>query len=266
MTGAPNRAALDEVLADLAIESDLLDAMVAPLDEHGWHLATPADGWDVALQIAHLAWTDEVAVLAATGAPAWRQVVDDAMQDPTGFVDRAASRVAAAGPEKLLHRWRSARTSLTDTLASYPDGQKISWFGPPMSATSMATARFMETWAHSLDVADALGVPVTPSDRIRHVVHLGVRTRDFAFRTHGLEAPAEPFRVELEAPGGGVWTFGPQDATQVVRGPAYDFCLLVTQRAHREDLGLAARGQDAARWLEIAQAFAGPPGRGRERR
>jgi hypothetical protein len=27
---------------------------------------TPAEGWDVATQVAHLIWTDEVAVLAAT--------------------------------------------------------------------------------------------------------------------------------------------------------------------------------------------------------
>lgn len=263
MTRTASRAKLDEVLADLAIESDLLDAMVSPLDEHGWHLATPADGWDVAHQIGHLAWTDEVAVLAAAKAHKWEQVVDDAMRDPSGFVDRAASRGAVAAPETLLRRWRSARTSLADTLASYPDGQKISWFGPPMSATSMATARFMETWAHSLDVADALGVAVSPSDRIRHVAHLGVRTRDFAFLTHGLDMPTEQFRVELDAPGGDVWTFGPQDAGQVVRGPAYDFCLLVTRRRHRNDLALDAHGKDVARWLEIAQAFAGPPGRGR---
>jgi mycothiol maleylpyruvate isomerase-like protein len=32
------------------------------------------------------------------------------------------------------------------------------WFGPPMSPTSMATARFMETWAHGLDVYAALGI------------------------------------------------------------------------------------------------------------
>jgi hypothetical protein len=46
--------------------------------------------------------------------------------------------------------------------------------------------------------------------------------------------------------------------------PAYDFCLLVTQRRHRDDPDLVATGPDADRWLDIAQAFAGPPGNGRE--
>jgi uncharacterized protein (TIGR03084 family) len=132
-----------------------------------------------------------------------------------------------------------------------------------MSPTSMATARLMETWAHSLDVQDALGRRAEPTDRIRHVAHLGVRTRDFAYGVRGLEPPAEPFRIELTAPSGATWTFGPADAAQHVTGPAYDFCLLVTQRVHRRDTGLVATGPDADRWLDIAQCFAGPSGEGR---
>jgi hypothetical protein len=38
----------------------------------------------------------------------------------------------------------------------------------------------------------------------------------------------------------------------------------VTQRRHRDDLDLVAVGPDADRWLDVAQAFAGPPGEGRE--
>ena len=66
-----------------------------------------------------------------------------------------------------------------------------------MSATSMATARLMETWAHGLDVHDALGARPAPTDRVRHVAHLGVVTRDHAFTTRGETPPAEPFRVVL---------------------------------------------------------------------
>jgi uncharacterized protein (TIGR03084 family) len=132
-----------------------------------------------------------------------------------------------------------------------------------MSPTSMATARFMETWAHSLDVHEALGAEPVVDDRIRHVAHLGVRTRDFAFGVHGQEPPSVEFHVSLTAPSGEVWEWGPADAGQSVTGPAYDFCLLVTQRRHRSQLALEATGPDADRWLDIAQAFAGPPGNGR---
>jgi uncharacterized protein (TIGR03084 family) len=121
----------------------------------------------------------------------------------------------------------------------------------------------METWAHGQDVADAVGVVRPPTDRLRHVVRIGVRARDFAFGVHGLTPPSEEFRVELRAPSGELWTYGPEAAPQRVTGPALDFCLLVTQRAHRTDLAVEAVGPDADRWLDIAQAFAGPPGAGR---
>ena len=254
---------LDDLLADLRAEGDRLWSAVAGLDEDGWRTPTPAEGWDVATQVAHLAWTDEVAVLAATDKAGWDAVVLDALADPDGFVDREALALGRLAPQALLARWGAARESLGRTLRAHPDGEKIPWFGPPMSPASMATARFMETWAHSLDVHATLGIDATPTDRIRHVAHLGVRTRNFAHSVHGLDAPEEEFRVELVAPSGDTWAWGPEDAAQRVAGSAYDFCLLVTQRVHRDDTDLVATGADAERWLGIAQAFAGPPGAGR---
>ena len=255
---------LDDVLADLAAEGDQLEDLVVPLDEAGWRTPTPAAGWDVAHQVAHLAWTDETAVLAATDREAWDATVLQAAANPDGFVDEEAARGAAVPPAELLTRWRAARAALAEALGALPEGTRIPWYGPPMSATSMATARFMETWAHARDVAAALGVELPPADRVRHVVHLGVRTRDFAYRNRGLEPPAEEFRISLTLPGGDEMTFGPEGAAQTVTGAAYDFALVVTQRLHPADADLTATGDDARQWLDLAQAFAGPPGRGRD--
>lgn len=254
---------LDDLIADLKAEGDQLWNAVAGLDEAAWRTPTPAAGWDVATQVAHLLWTDEVATLAATDKAGWDAVVLQAMEDPTGFVDTAALEVARLSPPALLARWGKARTALTDALRGFPAGEKMPWFGPPMSPASMVTARFMETWAHSLDVYEALDSVPEPTDRIRNVAHLGVRTRGFAFTVHQLEPPAEEFRIELKAPSGEIWTWGPEEAAQSVRGSAYDFCLLVTQRVHRDDTDLVAVGDDAETWLTIAQAFAGPAGEGR---
>jgi uncharacterized protein (TIGR03084 family) len=254
---------LDVVLADLAAEDDRLDALVADLPETRWRTPTPAPGWDVATQIAHLAWTDEAGHVAATDPQGWDALVRAALADPARVADDAALAGGAEAPSLILERWRSARRTLAETLRRYPDRQRIPWYGPPMSATSMATARFMETWAHGLDVHQALDAEPEVTDRIRHVAHLGVRARDFAFSLRGSKPPAEEFRVDLTAPSGGLWSWGPEDAAQTVTGPAYDFCLLVTRRINRADTALVATGLDADRWLDIAQAFAGPPGEGR---
>ena len=258
---------LDDLLLDLTAEGDRLRAVVADLPGSAWESDTPAAGWTVATTIAHLLWTDEAAVLAARAhedkAP-WDELVLAGMADPTGFVDAAALEIGRLTPAEILTRWDAGRPALADALRAVPEGQKMPWFGPPMSAASMVTARFMETWAHSLDVFDALGLTPERTDRIKHVAHIGVRTRGFSFVNAGQDVPAAEVRVELTAPSGEVWSWGPDDAPEAVRGSAYDFCLLATQRVHRADTDLVAEGPGADAWLDLAQCFAGPAGGGRE--
>lgn len=253
----------ESIVADLRAESDGLDALVAPLSADRWADPTPAPGWSIAHQIGHLLWTDRVALTSVTDEAGFAGVLKAAAADPTGLVDAGAEELAALPPSELLADWRATRGRLHEALLLVPAERKLPWFGPPMSAASMATARLMETWAHGLDVADALGIKRAATDRLRSIAHLGVRTRDYAFSVNNLPAPAEPFLVELRGPGGDTWTWGPPNALQRVTGSAEDFCYLVTQRRPLGALDITADGPDAQRWLEIAQAFAGPPGAGR---
>ena len=211
----------------------------------------------------HLAWTDECAIAAATDKDAWDLLVLQALEDPEGFVDVEAEKGARASGAEILARWEKGRDALQQVLREVPEGTKIPWYGPPMSATSMATARFMETWAHGRAVAAALGEELPVDDSVRHVAHLGVRTRDYSFLARELQPPTEEFRVTLTLPSGEVADYGPEDAPQSVTGSAHDFALLVTQRVNRADTDLVASGDDADAWLSVAQAFAGPPGDGR---
>lgn len=252
------------LLDDLRVEGDDLDELVADLPADRWATPTPAAGWTVAHQIGHLLWTDRAALTAIGDPDAFTVAARAALTDPTGFVDKGAAEQAARPPAELLADWRGNRRDLAAALAAVPAGTKILWYGPPMGAASMATARLMETWAHGGDVAAALGVTRSPTARLRHIAHLGVRTRDFAFTVHDRTPPTEPFRIRLDAPDGTTWEWGPADAAQSVTGPAHDFCGLVTQRVHRADTALVATGRDADEWLGLAQAFAGPPGAGRD--
>ena len=127
------------VLVDLAVEGDRLDALVADLSDDQWRTATPAEGWDVAHQVAHLAWTDEVAVKAATDKSAWDALVMEALDDPEGFVDAEADRLSALPPAELLARWREARARLADTLLALPEGAKL----PP----ALEERRWFLTWS-----------------------------------------------------------------------------------------------------------------------
>ncbi len=69
----PTRA---ELLGDLVAEEAELAALLAPLSAAQWDRATPAAGWQVRDQVAHLAMGEDLATLAAT--------------DERGFADRLA--------------------------------------------------------------------------------------------------------------------------------------------------------------------------------
>lgn len=248
------------VIADLEAESEQVDSWVAPLDADGWATVTTPEGWTVAHQVGHLAWTDEASLTAIEDPEAFAGGLKAAAANPTGFADEGAEAWSRLPAPELLDRWRDGRARLATALSKRPHDEKIAWYGPPMSPTSMATARIMETWAHSHDVAGALGITPPQTDRCRHVCHLGVRTRGFAYMMRGGTAPDVDVYVELSGPGGDVWTWGDPEAQQRVTGSGYDFALLATRRRHVDDVDVHAEGDDAAHWLTIIQAFAGLPG------
>jgi len=257
-------ADLGVILGDLDAETRTIDDVVAGLPASDWARSTPSAGWTIAHQIAHLAWTDGKALIAAAHPEDWQAEVERLLTAGEKYVDEGADDVAQQPPRELLETWRAGRKALADALQAVPDGQKLPWYGPPMSAASMVTARMMETWAHGQDIFDALGLTREPTARLWHIARFGTRTRDFAYKLNSLAPPAEEFRVELTAPDGTTWAFGPEDAGQKLTGSALGFCLVVTQRRHPADTDLVAHGADVEEWLGIAQAFAGPPGSGRE--
>jgi len=122
----------------------------------------------------------------------------------------------------------------------------------------------METWSHGLDIVDVTHVGRPDTDRLRHVAFLGVRARPFSYTNRGLRPNDAPIRVELVAPSGALWVMGEESGTDRVSGTATDFCRVVTQRRNLADTGLRVEGAAAREWMEIAQAFAGPPGAGRK--
>ncbi len=255
---------MSALAGDVAAETSVTRGLVAGLSEDGWRTPTPAVGWSISDQIGHLAYFDEMAVKSAVRPEEF--TADLAAAQASGAVtdpDALAAQYRDRSGAQILAWFDAARAGLLGTFAGLDPGVRVPWFGPAMSAASSLTARFMETWAHTQDIADALGVARDPTDRVRHVAHIGVGARAFSYAVRGLPAPDVPVHVALTAPSGAIWTWGPADAADRVSGPALDFCLLVTQRRHRDDLGLAVEGPAARQWMAIAQAFAGPPGAGR---
>lgn len=247
---------MEEICHDLDQEQQSLDEIVAGLSEEEWLAPTPAEGWDIKDTIIHLIHADMAAHLAVVDAEGFQRAKHDMTSG--GFEGVFGGRGERSGPETLTW-WREERARMLAAFAARGPKDRIPWFGPDMSTLSFATARLMETWSHGQDVADTLGVTIPATDRLRHVAHIGVSTRGWSYVNRGQEVPAGAVRVELTSPSGQVWTWGPDDAVDRVTGTALDFCLLVTQRRHRDETALVAEGPLAVEWMSIAQAFAGPP-------
>ena len=258
---------MDPICDDLEAEHAELDRLLNRLDEDGWDRATPAEGWAVRDQVSHLAYFDERAWTAATDPDRFRveaEALVASLAENPNATDVSVERGRAGTGAELLQWWREARADMLRAFRPLDPRQRLPWYGPDMGARSFATARLMETWAHGQDIADALGVGRDPSDRLRHVAHIGIGARPFAYAINRMEVPDEGIRIELAAPAGGTWTWGEEDAPSRISGPALDFCLLVTQRRHLDDLDLVVEGAAAREWAAIAQSFAGPPGGGRQ--
>ena len=254
---------LDEVLDDLVAESRVVSAMIADLDDAGFATPTPAVGWSVRDQLTHLAYFDQAATRALLDPEAFRRDAAALLEEGPTFPDRIAAEHATLPADEVRAWFEKARGELVDAFRGAAPKARLPWYGPDMSALSSVTARLMETWAHGQDVADALGRRREPTDRLRHVAHLGVQTFGFTYRNNGRAVPTTPVRVELTAPSGATWTWGPEDAGDRVTGSAFGFCLTVTQRRHPSDTDLRVTGPVATEWISIAQAFANPPGPGR---
>ncbi|MFC5827045.1 TIGR03084 family metal-binding protein [Nonomuraea insulae] len=254
---------LEVVLSDLTEDGEQLDRLVSGLAADDWKLPTPAPGWTIADQIAHLTFIFRIATAAATDAKAFETLTSGAQQNFDGAVNAALKDYENDTPDLLLSKWRTQRSVVVEGLAAVPPGEVVPWLVNPLPPIVLACAGIMEQFAHGQDIADALGVDLERTDRLRHLVVFAVLTQDFGYQSRGLTPPGVPFRFEITGPSGEVWAYGPEDADNRIAGQANDFCLLVTRRRHRDDVAVTAVGPEADRWLDIAQAYRGPAGAGR---
>jgi uncharacterized protein (TIGR03084 family) len=251
---------MDAICDDLAAEHADLDRIVSSLTDDEWDTPTPSPGWGVRDQISHLWFFDQRAVMALTDPAAFAADAEQLLSG--GGTDASIAPGRAVAPAELLASWRADREGLIALARTVDPSSRVPWYGPAMAARSFITARLMETWAHGQDIVDAVGATRVPTDRLRHVAHIGVRARPFSYAINNRESPVQEVYVGLTSPSGELWEWNASESNRVT-GPALDFCLAVTQRRHPSDTALTVEGPAATEWMSFAQAFAGGPGAGR---
>lgn len=248
---------MQELVADLRAEQAELDALVSGLSADEWRAPTPASGWDVRDQIAHLADIDQLG-LACVRGEADDRLAALARMDPAEATRAGCDRAAGLGPEELLEWWRTARAALNNAFLAADPSARMLWGAGPMAILSFVSARLMECWAHGLDCFAAVGAQPVDSGRLAHVCRIGHRALPYAFRYAGRDLPADlsELRLELVAPGGSTWQFGEPDAPQQITGSAGEWARVAVQRMPLADAGtLRSQGALAQAALEVARAY-----------
>lgn len=247
---------------DFRAEADALHALLVTLDESDWPRATQFKVWTVNDVVQHLHAGDRLAGASIAGPEAFARMRAEiaALRDAgMSRLEETRHRFRHLTGRRLLAQWHETAAALADTLGALPPDRRLDWAGPAMGVRMFTTARQMETWAHGQAIYDLMGLSRAPTDRLRNIAEIGVRTYGWTFANRGETPPGPAPHVRLTAPSGGVWEWNADDPANRVCGSALEFCQVVTQVRNVADTSLRVSGEPAQAWMRIAQCFAGPP-------
>jgi uncharacterized protein (TIGR03084 family) len=247
---------------DFRAEADELRTLLATLNDTDWERPTLFKEWTVNDIVQHLHASDLMAAASVDGPEAFARAQAEmwTLRDSgMSRLEETRHRLGHLTGRRLLEQWHSRMADLCDKLGAMPPDARLKWVGPDMGVRMFTTARQMETWAHGQAIYDLMGAERQPTDRLRNIAEIGVRTYGWTFANRGTPVPGPAPHVRLTAPSGATWQWNDPSDHNSVAGDALDFCQVVTQVRNVADTGLKVIGEPANRWMSLAQCFAGPP-------
>ena len=247
---------------DFLEESRQLLNLIQDQAEKDFEIKTQFNNWTINDVIGHLHIFNFAANLSLNSFDQFQKFfspISKALNEGVSLLEAQNCWLNGLAGQALLDAWWEEVQIVSKKFENADPKLRLKWVGPDMSARSSITARQMETWAHGQEIFDILGETRVEDDRIKNIVHLGVSTFSWTFKNRNLNAPITfPF-VELKSPSGIIWQWNEPSDQALVKGLAVDFASVVTQTRNVFDTSLKTKGNDAARWMEYAQCFAGPP-------
>ncbi len=246
-----------QAVADQQAETGLL---LDGLFDADWALPTRCEGWCISDVVLHLAQSDEMAIASLTGQ--WAGGGGDSTDGWAGgsSVDESVAlmveRERGASSDDLFTRWMEAASGLLARLDEMDLSTRVHWVAGELAARSLATTRLAETWIHTGDVAEALGVELQPTDRLKLIARLAWRTLPYAFGSAG-RTMAGPVALRLDSPSGEVWELLPDEPTvTTIIGPAAELCEVAARRTDPANTSLHGVGPDTDAVLALIRTYA----------
>lgn len=252
-----------EILSDLVAEQQALDQFLQRISERQWNLPTSAPGWSIKDTVSHLAFTERFAARVLEKGSSVIEAVDISDIDKWTAVGVKEGR--GMRYQQVIEWWRNSRADVVDALSRMEGTDRVPWIAGEMSARAFGTVRLMETWAHGLDIKDAMeGLltydeeeedPTADTSRIRHIAWLAHRMLPFAFKQAGEDFPESGIRLELMGPRYARWVYGPEDAADVIKGIAGEWCRIAVHRLEASASSLKVEGNKAETALKVVRTY-----------
>ncbi len=250
-----------EIVGAFVEQCDDLRGLGDGLDEEQWALPSRCEGWTLSDVVLHLAQTNDLAVASAEGTfiELVGQFAAATGVAPSSVDDAAALQVSAergASGADVFERWSDSADRLATSLAALDPHARVQWVAGDLAARTLATTRLSETWIHTGDVAEGLGIELAPTDRLRHITRLAWRTLPYAFGQAG-HTMAGAVAFDLVGPHGDPWQYGvDEDHLTTITGEASELCLIAARRLDPAQSLLHRDGPDADRVLELVRTYA----------
>lgn len=221
-----------EILSDLVAEQQALDQFLQKINIRDWKLNT-SPGWDIQDTVSHLAAMEGYAHNAISEDGSRLGEIDD-FKTLRAFRDEGPKHGRTIRPQDVIEWWRENRAKVVDPLSRMSATDRIPWFRGAMSAKTFATMRLAETWAYGLDIHDAVHSEAEDNDRLRHIAWFTWKTLPYAYERAGKSLEV-PVRIEVMGPMYAKWVAGPEDAENVIKGQAGQFCRVAVGRLDPAD-------------------------------
>jgi len=253
---------MDDIVAALAEQDAELAGLLAGADENGgWRRPSRCEGWDVADVVLHVAQTNEMAIASVEGRMSeYLESVARSLSGPSANVDEGADLMVAAErdqpPSQIRDRWQTAADQFLAVVDGADLHRRVPWVAGELSMRTLVTTRLAETWIHTGDVAEGLGVELKPADRLRYIARLAWRTLPYAF-ARAEQSLSGPVAFSLTGPDGSPWEFTPEEPpVTTISGDGVDLCLVAARRLSPDDSALSGEGPDADAVLQLVRTYA----------
>ena len=237
------------ILSALVAEQQLLDQYLQSIPLREWNNKTRFKSMTITDQVSYLAGSEDLAFNAIRKKGTFFTDYKGP-NGPNKFAKVQIDKGKKMRPQDVIEWWRLSRAKIIELLADASPNRKIKWWKNEWDMQLFGLYKLTETWAHSLDIYNAVNDDVEDTERLEHISNFCWQQVENTSRVNKIKF--QDLRVELIGPGYKAWQYGDPNSSNIIKGNAGEWCRLATGMINpKEKVSLSATGPFAERYLKF---------------